>query len=130
MYDVPLAADFFSKADVNVGNVNISVGELKGAVTGVSFRGNTLTLQTNWTDRCIDGAGFLDKDDMTLSVKGRQFDLTLFKGQVPQNAGRPGAGFLVRSRRDENYVIYLFSKELGPFTEQLELLMPLSIVKK
>lgn len=126
-YDLPLDDTFFTNADVNVGDVKIQVGRLDGAITAYSFRRNTLTLQTNWTEKCIHGAGFLNKDRLSLDLKGNNFEIDYYAGQVPQNASRPGGGILLRSRRDENYVIYLFSKELGPIAEQLETLMPISI---
>ncbi|MFC2158105.1 hypothetical protein ACFLT9_09740 [Acidobacteriota bacterium] len=126
-YDLPLEEAFFTNADVNVGDVKIQVGRLDGAITSYSFRRNTLTLQTNWTEKCIHGAGFLNMDRLRLNLKGNIFEIDYYAGQVPQNASRPGGGMLVRSRRDENYVIYLFSKELGPIAEQLEALLPISI---
>lgn len=125
----PLAKNFFSDLTINAGEVEIGKGSLKGNVIQSSFRRNMLTIATNWTDECIQGAGFKAKDKLVLQLGGTEIEIELLESFPPRSSLSPGAKFIVPNPRSENYVIYLISPEFKDLAEQLEPLLLIRLIK-
>jgi hypothetical protein len=125
----PLAKDFFSTMEVNVGKVQIAEGALSGNIVESSFRRNVLQISTNWTDKCIKGAGFEPKDKLILQMGDREIEIYFYKAFPPREKIGPGSKFLVPNRRSENYIIYLISPEYKQLLEEIEPLLPIQVKK-
>lgn len=126
----PLEEDFFSNLDVNVGEVEIGQGSLKGNIVQSSFRRNILTIDTNWTEVCIQKAGFKAEDKLNLQMADIEFELDFYESFPPRSELGPGSKFMTPNRRGDNYLIYLISPEFSQLAEQLEPLLIIRIKKK
>ncbi len=125
-----LEPGFFTSLDVNVGEVEINPGELKGNLVEFAFQRGRLQLGTNWTNRCIEGAGFKSQDTLVLSVQDREVEVQFFDTQPPREAMGSGAHIMMPNFSSENYNIYLTSEEYRDLAETLEPLMPIRLTKK
>jgi len=125
-----LDKDFFSKLDLNTGEVEIAQGALSGNIIESSFRRNMLQIATNWTDECIEKAGFKDKDKLILQISDAEIEIDFFEAFPPRSSIGPGVKFMVPNRRGENYLIYLISPEYEKLSEKLELLLPIRVKRK
>jgi len=126
----PLAEDFFSSIEVNVGEVNIGEGALNGNIVESSFRRNMLQISTNWTDECIKGAGFKSKDKLILQIADKEIEIDYYESFPPRETIGPGSKFLVPNSRSENYLIYLISPEYTKLLEEIEPLLPIRVKRK
>jgi len=124
-----LDKDFFSAIEVNVGDVKIAEGALNGNVIDFSFRRNMLQISTNWTDRCIKGAGFKSKDKLILHLGDNEIEIDFYESFPPRETIGPGSKFLVPDRGSENYIIYLISPEFKQLLEEIEPLLPIQVKK-
>ncbi len=124
-----LTQNFFSDLSINAGEVEIGKGSLKGNIIQSSFRRNRLTIYTNWTDKCIQGAGFKANDKLLLGLGETEVEIELLKNFPPRSSIGPGAKFMVPNPRSENYVIYLISPEFKDLAEQLEPLLLIRLKK-
>jgi hypothetical protein len=125
-----LDPDFFTSLDVNVGDVEINPGELKGNLVEFAFQRGRLQLGTNWTNRCIEGAGFKPNDTLVLAIQDREIEVEFFNAQPPREAMGSGNHVMMPNFRSENYNIYLMSEEYQDLAEALEPLMPIRLTKK
>jgi hypothetical protein len=126
----PLEKDFFSNLDVNVGDVEIGQASLKGNIVQSSFRRNILTIGTNWTEVCIQKAGFKAKDKLILQIADTEFEIDFHESFPPRSSLGPGSKFMVPNSRGDNYLIYLISPEFSQLAEQLDTLSPIRVKKK
>ncbi len=126
----PLEEDFFSSLDINAGEVEIGAGSLKGNIIQSSFRRNMLTVDTNWTEECLQKAGFKAKDKLYLQIADTEVEIDLHESFPPRSELGPGAKFMTPNRRGENYLIYLISPEFSKLAEQLDTFSPIRIRKK
>ncbi len=124
-----LDEDFFSTIEVNVGEVKISEGALSGNVIKSSFRRNMLQISTNWTDKCIKGAGFKAKDKLILQMGDKEIEIDFFESFPPRETIGPGSKFMVPNRRSENYLIYLISPEYKQLSKEIVPLLPIQVKK-
>lgn len=125
-----LDKDFFSKLDVNVGEVKIAEGALSGNIIEFSFRWNMLQISTNWTDECIRGAGFKTKDKLILQISDKEIEIEFYESFRPRETIGPGSKFMEPNSRSENYLIYLISPEYKQLGEELEPLLPVQVKRK
>ena len=124
-----LDKDFFSNIEVNVGEAQIAEGALSGNIIESSFMRNMLQISTNWTDKCIKGAGFKSKDKLILQMGDREIEIDFHESFPPRETIGPGSKFLVPNRRSENYIIYLISPEYKQLLEEIEPLLPIRVKK-
>ncbi len=129
-FNQTLPDDFFSTLEVNVGEVKIEEAGLSGAVVEVEFRRGVLIIGTNWTSKCVQKAGFKTNDTLILSAGGKDIDIEFHESQPPRNALGPGAKIMLPNRRDENYLVYLWSEEFKDLAEALSPLAPIQVKKK
>jgi hypothetical protein len=124
-----LDEDFFSKVEVNVGQVEIEQAGLNGNIVQSNFRRNRLTIDTNWTEDCVQKAGFKAKDRLILEIAGQEIAVDFYDSQPPRNAFRPGINFLYPNPRGENFLIYITSSEGKDLVEKIEPLLPIRVKK-
>ena len=129
-FNQTLTEDFFSTLEVNVGDVKIEEGALSGAVVDIAFRQGILMVGTNWTSKCIQKAGFKTNDKLILSAGGKDVDIEFYESQPPRGALGPGTKIMLPNRRDENYLVYLWSEEFKDLAEALSPLAPIQVKKK
>lgn len=129
-FNQTLDKDFFSKFEVNVGKVKISEGVLIGNIVESIFRRNMLMIGTNWTDEWIKRAGFKAKDKLILKISDMEIEIDFFDSQPPRSAFGQGAKFMMPNRRNENFLLYLWSQEYKELAEKLEPLLPIRVKKK
>ncbi len=125
----PLDEDFFSTIEVNVGEVKIAEGTLSGNIIRSSFRRNILQISTNWTDECIEGAGFKPKDKLILQMGDKEIEIDFHESFPSRETIGPGSKFLVPNRRNENYIIYLISPEYKQLSKEIVPLLPIQVKK-
>jgi hypothetical protein len=128
--NLPLAKDFFSSIEVNVGEVKIAEGALNGNIIESSFRRNMLQIETNWTDECIKGSGFKSKDKLILQIGDKEIEIDFYESFPPRGTIGPGSKFMVPNRSSENYLIYLISPEYKQLLEEIEPLLPIRVKRK
>ncbi len=129
-FNLPLNEDFFANLDLNMGEVEISTGILGGNIIDHSLRRNTLILETNWTLANIQSAGFMNNDSLRISIKDREYDITFYDSSPPRSSIKQGAVILMPNRRDENYIISMYSTEFKDLAEKLELFQPIKLKQK
>jgi hypothetical protein len=130
-WNLELEEDFFSNIDVNVGKTDIIEGVLKGNIVDFELgRGNRIMISTNWTDDCIQRAGFQSEDKLILFIGELQLEVDFYASQPPRSAYREGAILMLPSQGGENFVIYILASGYQDLAESLEPLLPIQIKKK
>jgi len=130
-FNLELASDFFESDAVNVGEVEIGEGSLNGRIVDFNMmRGNRLVISTNWTETCMEQAGFQNEDKLNLEVAGRGIELVFYAQSPPREAYSNGANFMMPNVRMGNYDIYILSPELSDLLEELEPLMSIRTEKR
>ncbi|MDH5466269.1 MAG: hypothetical protein OEY25_02510 [Candidatus Aminicenantes bacterium] len=125
-----LGKDFFENLDVNVGEVEIGQGSLKGSIIESGFRRNMLTIATNWTDECIQRAGFKSGDKLILQIAESEIEIDFHESFPPRESIGPGSKFMVPNQSNENYLIYLIAPEFRELAEKLEPLLTIRLKRK
>jgi len=130
-WNLELEEDFFINIDVNVGKTEIFEGILKGNIVDFELsRGNRIMISTNWTDDCIQRAGFQSEDKLILLIGEMQLEVDFYASQPPRSAYQEGATLMLPSRGGENFVIYILASGYQDLAESLEPLLPIQIKKK
>jgi hypothetical protein len=96
-FDLPLEPDFFTKADINAGEVKVGPGSLEGAVLSLLDQGGSFVLLTNWTPEHAAGAGLASGAALRLRVEDLESDAVYFAraNEIESaNAYQPGARLL------------------------------------
>lgn len=124
-----LEEGFFSKLEVNVGKVEIERAALNGNVVQSALRRNRLMIDTNWTDDCIQKAGFRAKDKLILEIGGQEIAVDFYDSSPPRSAYKPGVNFMFPNQRSENYIIYITSPQNKDLVEKIEPLLPIRVKK-
>ena len=130
MFNRTLPSDFFDSAEVNIGEVKISTASLEGNIVNVTFRRNMLTIGTNWTANCVEGAGFLNGDKLQLTIGDKTYQVDFYSEAAPRNAYQAGNRFMAPNRQDENFVILMLGPENSQLSEELVPLLPIRIEKR
>lgn len=125
-----LPSDFFESDAVNVGEVEIGEGTLGGRIVDFSMmRGNRLVISSNWTDACIEQAGFQNEDNLNLEVAGRTLEIVLYTQAPPREAYSNAANLMMPNTRMGNYDIQIQSPDAGDLLEELQPLMAIRAKK-
>lgn len=125
-----LDKDFFSTLAVNVGEVGIAEGALNGNVVEFTFQRGMLMIGTNWTEKCMQNAGFKAKNKLILQIGDREIEIDFYESSPSRDEIGPGAKFIFPNRQSENYLIYLWSQEYQELAEELEPLLPIRLKRK
>ena len=130
MFNRTLAPDFFENAEVNIGKVKISTASLEGNIVNITFRRNMLTIGTNWTANCVEGAGFLNGDKLHLTIRDKTYQIDFYSDAAPRNAYQAGNRFMAPNRQDENFIILMLGPENSLLAEELEPLLSIRLQKQ
>ena len=125
-----LDKDFFSTLAVNIGEVGIAEGALNGNVIEFTFQRGMLMIGTNWTEKCIQKAGFKAKDNLILQIGDREIEVDFYDSRPSRGEVGPGAKIIFPNPQSENYLIYLLSQEFQELAEKLEPLLPIRLKRK
>jgi len=125
-----LDKDFFSTLAVNVGEVGIAEGALNGNVVEFTFQRGMLMIGTNWTEKCMQNAGFKTKNKLILQIGDKEIEIDFYESSPSRGEIGPGAKFIFPNRQSENYLIYLWSQEYQELAEELEPLLPIRLKRK
>jgi len=130
-FNLELSEDFFTNRDVNVGKTEYSEGILKGNIVDFSLgREDRIMISTNWTDDCIERAGFSSEDKLILTLGTIQIEVDFYASQPPRSAYNEDTILMMPARGAENYMIYILASGYKDMIEQLEPLMAIQIKKK
>jgi hypothetical protein len=129
-----LEADFFSKLEVNAGQVEVAESFLKGNVIEFRVVPNSLYIITNWTKKLIEKAGFKTKDHLIVSLDGVEKELIFYASanELPsQSTFVEGAQIMTfDARAGETYVIQFYATDFSQISEKLAPLLPIQIKRK
>jgi hypothetical protein len=133
----PLAVDFFSAMDLNMGTVKVGPGSLEGNVLEVSSFPNGLSATTNWTRKDVEKAGFKSGEELTLrggdQAKGFITSVVFYAsaGELPR-PGEPGKEIRILGpapRGGETYVLQVMGPLAADLALQMTILTPISVEK-
>jgi len=134
----PLATDFFSDMDLNMGAVKAGPGSLEGNVLDVSSFPNGLFVITNWMKKDIEQAGFKSGEELTLrggdQAKGFTTSIVFYAtaGELPR-WGEPGKEFRVLGPAprggEGTYVLQVMGPAAADLAPQMKILAPLSVMR-
>jgi hypothetical protein len=127
-------ADFFSKLEVNAGQVEVTEGSLKGNVIEFRVVPNILYIITNWTKKHIEKAGLKTDEHLILSLDGVEKELVFYASAnelPPQNTLVQGAPIMsFDARAGETYVIQFYAPDSSQISGKLAPLLPIQIKRK
>jgi len=129
-FNLHLASDFFTKLEINLGQVKLSEGVLRGNIIDFNFQRGLLIINTNWTKQSLLQAGFKNKDKLIFSVSGLNIELDFYDSRPSRDVLKAGAKLMMPDRGQNNYLILLWSQEFQPLADKLEILSPVQVKKK
>jgi hypothetical protein len=129
--NLELGKDFFVNYDVNVGKTDFSEGVLRGNIVDFEVgRGSRIMISTNWTDDCVQKAGFSSGDKLILSIGTNKLEVDFYASQPPRSAYGGNVDLMLPNRGDENFVVFIQTSGHQDLAESLEPLLPIQIKKK
>jgi hypothetical protein len=130
----PLAKDFFTKFEVNIGTTEAAPGRLKGNVLDFNSSPYGLTINTNWTKKDVEKAGLGTGDKLIFLVEGVESELVFYASadEIPaQNELAQGARLMTLTPRGgDNYVIQFFAVDTTQIAPKLKPLASIEIIKR
>ena len=133
----PLATDFFSDMDLNMGAVKAGPGSLEGNVLEVDSLRDGLFVTTNWTKKDVEQAGFKSGEELTLrgdQAKGFMTRVVFYATaeEMPRPGGPLGdARILGPARRGGGgtFVLQLMGPAAVDLAPQMKILAPISVTR-
>jgi len=138
----PLAADFFSDMNLNIGAVKAGPGSLEGNVLEVNSFPNGLFVITNWTKKDVEKTGFKNREELTL-MGGDQANSFIMRvvfyataGEFPRPggppSGPPGEVWVLgpAPRGGATYVLQLMGPSARDLALKMTPLTPISVTRK
>ncbi|MGB8953614.1 MAG: hypothetical protein WCC06_13240 [Candidatus Aminicenantales bacterium] len=133
-FNQPLEEDFFTKLEVQVGEVETGPGLLKGNVLAFNTQRNILSISTNWRKSDAERAGLKTHDALVLSIEGTETELVFYASpnELPSQSEMAGGAQMMyfNPRGLETYVITFFATDFSPISEKLKSLGPIQVKKK
>jgi len=121
---------FFENMSINIGNVMVSKGELKGNIIDFYERQGRTFIVTNWTAECFEKAGIGTGDTVNFRVLGKDFEFNFFKDiEEARKAGASQRGNILSKAPDSEFYI-LFIPGTFDLKEKLQILLPIELRKK
>lgn len=129
-----LPQDFFTRLEVNIGTTEAAPSQLKGNVLDFNSSPYGLTINTNWTKKDIEKAGFRTGDKLTFLVEGVESELVFYASASeipPQNELAQGARLMtLMPRGGDTYVIQFIAVDTAQIASKLKPLAPIEIKKR
>lgn len=129
-FNEELPSQFFTDISINIGNVKISSGEVKGNLLDFYERQGRFFILTNWTEECFEKAGIGNGDNVNLRISEKDFEFYFYKDI---NEARKAGTFQksnILSKTLESEFYTLFFTEPIELKESLQVLMPIELKKK
>ncbi len=131
--NVALDKAFFKKAEVNIGRIEASPGQLKGNVLDWNASPFGLTIITNWTRKNIEAAGLKTGDKLVLLIGEDELGLTFYaqSSELPPRDEMAKVGRLLAPvpRGGETFAIQIIGGEGEALAAKLAPLASLSVKK-
>jgi len=122
--------NFFSETSLNIGDVMVSKGELKGNIIDFYERQGRTFIVTNWTAECFEKAGIGTGDTVNFRVLGKDFEFNFFKDiEEARKAGASQRGNILSKAPDSEFYI-LFIPGTFDLKENSQILLPIELRKK
>ena len=130
-FNLNLPPDFFDSLELNIGQVEVSPGLIKGNIVSYNIaRNNRLTLETNITLKSLSQVNLQPGQQVILKVAGTQLAVKFYAARPPREELGPGAIFMMPDLQDKHLIIYILSTEYGHLAKVLKPLLPLELVVK
>lgn len=128
-----LEEGFLSKLDVNIGEVEVSSGVLKGNVIEFRTFRNNLYIITNWREKDVEKAGLKTKDSLIFLIDDMETEFVFYasgREVPPRSEFTKGARIMFLDRRRGNtYMIYFYATEFNQIADKLRPLLPIQVKK-
>lgn len=129
-FNIDLPEQFFKDINLNIGNVQVSKGELKGNVIDFYERQGRLFIVSNWTKECFGNAGIETGEVVILKILGRDFELSFYQDmEDARRAGTLQRGNLISKTPDTEFYT-IFISEPSSLRENLQILQPMELKKR
>lgn len=129
-FNEKLPENFFTDASLNIGNLTISTGELKGNIIDFYERQGRIFIVTNWTARCFEKAGIETGNSVILRILDKDFELNFYRDtEEARKAGAIQRGNILSKLPDSEFYI-LFIPKIVDLKENLQILLPIELKKK
>jgi len=126
-----LEEGFFASHAINAGSTEFAGGVLKGNVVDFSMgRGNRIMVSTNWTDECLENAGFGAGDTLSVVLEGTELEVSYYPSGPPRSTMGSGASLMLKMRGAENFTLVIPAEGNEALSEKLRVLMPIQAKKK
>ncbi len=122
--------NLFSETSLNIGDIIVSKGELKGNIIDFYERQGRTFIVTNLTAECFEKAGIETGDVVNLRVLDKDFEFNFFKDmEEARKAGAIQRGKILSKTPDSEFYI-LFIPGVFDLRENLQILLPIELKKK
>lgn len=129
-FNLELSEHFFKDVSLNIGNVKISSGELRGNIIDFYERQGRLFLVSNWTAECFEKAGIGTGDTVILRILEKDFELSFYRNMdEAREANALQRGNILCKTPDSEFYT-LFISESSDLKENLQILQPIELKKK
>ena len=129
----PLAKDFFTTLETNVGKTEAAPGEMKGNILDFNSSPFGLSVVTNWTKSDVGKAGLKTGDKLMLLIDEDEFELVFYglAGELPPpNQMAKGARILApMPRGGEAFAVQFIGGDTASIMAKLKALAPISVKK-
>ena len=130
-FNLDLPPDFFSSLELNIGQVDIKPGLIKGNIVDFRLaRNNRLTIETNITLDCLEQANIPHRSLLILKIADTQLEVKVFPDRPPREELKPGVIFMMPHIENKNLIVYILSSGYDHLAETLQPLLPLELTLK
>jgi|Deesub1362A_J573_1020465.scaffolds.fasta_scaffold00607_16 hypothetical protein len=130
-FNLKLPANFFDSLELNIGQVEVKPGLIKGNIVNFNIaRNNRLTLDTNITLNYLNQANIQPGSQVTLKIGDTQLAVKFYSARPPREELGPGAIFMMPDIQDKHMIVYILSTKYGHLADILKPLLPLELVAK
>lgn len=127
-FNLELPPEFFSSVELNIGQVDIKPGLIKGNIVDFRLaRNNRLTIDTNITWQCFEQANISPGSKVLFKLADTELELKVYAERPPREELGPGAIFMMPDIEDKHMIVYILSSDYAHLGETLEPLLPLEV---
>ncbi len=129
-FNEELPENFFEDMSLNMGEVRILQGEMKGNIVDFYERMGRLIILTNWTRDCFEKSGIKSGEKLALKISEREFELYFYNSldEARASGAFQKENFISKDPNSELFSVFL--QQPGSLRDTIELLLSLEIKKK
>ncbi len=125
-----LSEQFFNDFSLNIGNVEILSGELKGNILDFYERDGRIFIVSNWTSECFEKADIGTGDNVIIKIMGKDFEFNFYKNvEEARKEGALQRGNILSKLPDSDFYTLFISRSID-IREGLQILFPIELKKK